>query len=574
MFAGGAFAEFGFCEHSYTPLDTSAFEAFLAEVTSRRCWLLELDAFSLAVTGGVSSAFADHGFGDAGFSDAQDQAVGGERTLRFATSGYTSQAGDTPASTFYEPRLLAPPLVDRQIAGRDGIGGLTTVYAEISLNNRDGGLDTLLRDYALDGRRARILVGRGQDPLTGEDGDALADFGVVFSGVFQSAVIGEREMRVVLSDGSAKLLRLVNEAVYAGSGGLEGGDDLKGKAKPAALGEVYNVAPPLVDSAKLIYQVHDGLASDVPAAYDRQVALTKGSDYASEADMNATAPSAGQYRVWKSSTGSWFRLGATPAGTVTADVLGDATGSYVDTTAEIVQRLLSQRAGLNNSEIDPASIGALTVAAPAPVGHWTGIEPQAVGEVVDSLLYGIGAFGGFARNGAFTVGLVADATGVTEAATYGPQEIVSVEREPLPASVAPIAWRVGVGWRRNYTVMTDVAASVTAARRTFAAEAQRVSSTEDAAIKSRHLLAVELGPVEAHYADEADAQAERDRLFALWGVERQPYRVVTKMPALPRELGQVVRLEGYPRHGLASGVSARVLGQRIEGSRVELRVLV
>ena len=41
MFSGQSFGQFSFGEQDYTPPDTSAFEAFLAEVTSERCWLLE-----------------------------------------------------------------------------------------------------------------------------------------------------------------------------------------------------------------------------------------------------------------------------------------------------------------------------------------------------------------------------------------------------------------------------------------------------------------------------------------------------------------------------------------------------
>lgn len=565
MFAGGAFAEFGFCEHDFEPLDTSAFEAFLAEITSKRCWILELDAFSLAEPGGVSSAFADAGFGEVGFADAVAQAAGGVSTLRFATHGYTSHASDTPASTYHESRINVLPVVDRQIASRDGIGGLTSVYGEISLTNADGGLDTLLRDYALDGRRARILIGR--------ETDALAAFGVVFTGTFQFALTDEKSMKIRLSDGSAKLRVLVNEAAYTGAGGLEGGDDLKGKLKPVALGAVYNVAPPLVDSALLIYQVNDGAVNDVPACYDRGIVLTKGADYASLADLNATAPAAGNYRVYK--PGGYFRLGSTPAGTVTADVQGDASGAgYVTTTADLVQRILSNRANLNSSEVDPTSFDSLRTTAPAAVGLWTGTEPVSCADAVDSLLYGIGAFGGFSRHGAFNVGLVADAGGVTEAATYDSTDILAVEREPLPAPVEPIVWRVGVGWQRNYTVQEDLAAAVTAARRTFCAEALRVSQTEDSAIQGRHLLARALGPIEAHYAAEADALAERTRLFALWGVRRSMFRVLLKLSALTRDIGEVVRITAYPRHGLADGVSVRVLGHRVQGSTVELRVLV
>lgn len=567
MFCGGAFGEFGFSEHDWEPLDNSAFLAFLAEVASPRCWLLELDAFSLAVAGGVSAAFSDHGFGEVGFGEAADQVVGGEVTLRFSTHGYTSHATDTPADTYHEARIgKRLPVIDRQIAGRDGIGGLTTVFAEIALINRDGGLDMLKRNYSIEGRRARILIGR--------ETDALADFGVLFTGVVQSATVNEGAMEIRLSDGGAKLLRrLANEAAYAGSGGLEGGDDLKGKNKPVALGYCANVAPPLVDSAKLIYQVHDGQISDVPAAFDRGVALTQAADYADAADMDANAPAAGFYRVWKG--GGYFRLGATPAGTVTANVEGDASGSgYVDTTAEILQRVLAQRAGLNSSEIDPASINALTVAAPATVGFWTGTGPVSCEQVADGLLWGIGAFGGFSRFGAFTVGVVADASRVTEEATYTRLDILKpgVVLEPLPAPVEPIAWRVDVGWGRNHTVQADLAAAVTAAQRTFAAEPIRYATAEDTAAQSRHLLARELR-IDAYYAAEADAETERDRLQALWGTPRNVFRVPLKLPALARDLGSVVRIEDYPRFGLQSGVAARVIGQRIDGARVELKVL-
>lgn len=567
MFGGGAFGEFGFCEHSWEPLDTSAFEAFLAEVVSPRCWVLEMDAFSLAVTGGVSAAFADAAFGEVGFGEAVDQVVGGERTLRFSTHGYTSHATDTPANTHHESRIgRRLPVIDRQMAGRDGVGGLTTVFAEVELTNRDGGLDLVKRQFSIEGRRARILIGR--------ETDALADFGVLFTGVVQSVVVSEGTMQIRLSDGSAKLRRrLVNETVYAGTGGLEGGDDLKGKAKPVALGDCLNVAPPLVDSAKLIYQVNDGAIQDVPDAFDRGVALTKGADYADAADMGANAPAAGFYRVLK--TEGYIRLGATPAGTVTCDVEGDAQGGYRDTAAEIVQRLLSQRAGLNSSEIDPASFNALAVAQPAPVGFWTATTPVSCEAAADELLWGIGAFGGFSRHGAFTVGLLSDPVGVTEAAAYTRLEILKpgVVLEPLPASVDPIAWRVDVGWGRNHTVQTDLAAAVTAARRTFSAEPIRYASTEDAATQSRHLLARELR-VDGYFAAEADAEAERDRLVALWGVPRNVFRVPLKLPALVHDLGAVIRLEDYPRFGLQDGVPARVIGHRVEGARVELKVLV
>jgi hypothetical protein len=138
---------------------------------------------------------------------------------------------------------------------------------------------------------------------------------------------------------------------------LEGGTDLAGKYKPRAWGNVQNVPPVLVDSASLIYQVNDGAISDVPAAYDRQIALVKGADYVSQSDMQTNAPAAGNYRVWKA--GGFFRLGSTPAGTCTADVLGDASGAgYVNKAGDILQRVLLI-AGIDSTLIDAAAFAQL-----------------------------------------------------------------------------------------------------------------------------------------------------------------------------------------------------------------------
>ena len=105
MYGSQAFGEFAFSEQTYAPVDSLAFQAFLAEITSPRCWLLELDVFSLAETESVSGAFGDAAFGDAAFCDGAAGGSGGITTLRFSTHGYTTHAADTPARTWYDGRL-------------------------------------------------------------------------------------------------------------------------------------------------------------------------------------------------------------------------------------------------------------------------------------------------------------------------------------------------------------------------------------------------------------------------------------------------------------------------------------
>lgn len=542
----------------------SAFDDFLADPDAERCWLLELEAFPLAPlpAGAPAMSFSEAAYSEAAFSEGSGGEEGAVKTLYYSDLGYTSAPTDTPASTWYDGRLLAALRVERRIIGRDGIGGLARVFAEGALLNTDGALDLLKRDYALEGRAARLNVGR---PTA-----ARADFGLVVSAIVDRIWTDLNTVRVVFSDGLARLNRSVNTTTYAGTGALEGDADLRGKYKPKTYGKVFNVSPPLVDSTKLIYQVHDGAANDVPAVYDRGIALTKGADYASQADLETTAPAAGQYRVWKA--GGFFRLGATPAGTCTADVEGDATGSYITKGGAIVKRILEAQAEFVAGDIDATSFTTLDTAAPAAVGIWIGTEGRKIDEVVDELLVGIGAFGGFSRLGKFTVGVVAVPSAGSSVDTFTESDILSIERLPLPAAVDPITWRCLVGYQRNYTVQADLAAGVTAARRTFAAEPMRVEKDEDSTILSRHRLAREL-MVDGLYRDQADALAESSRLQDLWGVERGMFRVKVPPRGLARDLGDVITLQ-HRRHGFAAGVDARVLGHALQGRTVDLTVLV
>lgn len=540
----------------------SAFDDFLADVAAERRWLLELDPLPLLPESdgsAASGAYADAAYSEVAYGEGES---GDSATLYYSSHGFTSQPADVPASTWYENRVQGVRISRAIFSESGGVGGLARTTGECHLVNADGELDELQDSYALDGRPARLLLG---GPAA-----ARSAYGLVFSGVVQKFDDADvRLVRFALSDGIGKLAVPVSPNTYAGTGALEGGADLAGKPKPKAWGNAQNVAPPLVDSTKLIYQVHEGQISDVTSVYDRGIALVKGADYASQAELEATAPAAGQYRVWK--TGGHFRLGATPAGTVTADVLGDAAGGYVNKTADILKRVLLI-AAIDDSLIDAASFAALNVDAPAEVGIWVGAERRAVGELVGRLLAGVGAYGGFSRANLFTVGVVKAASGVA-LDSFSEEDIGEIRRLPLPAAVEPVVWRAHVAWQRNYTVQTDLAAGVTAARRVFAAEAERVASREDQTVRSQRQLALEYGPTGNLYAQQADADAEALRLLNLWKPARGLYLLpVLAARALARELGDVVKVT-HRRYGFDAGKDVRILGVAITGARADLTVL-
>ena len=479
--------------------------------------------------------------------------------------------GEDPASLqWYDGRIAGEPTVRRSVIDGQsaqgglagGLGGLVQCFAEIELVNADGGLDELAKSYALDGRAVRLYLGRPTDKR--------ADFGVVFAGVnARTPLTGSKVATLSLSDGLARLLVPLNSSAYGGTGGLDGDTDLAGKPKPKCWGSALNVAPPLVDNALLIYQVHDGLANAVTMVYDRAVALTAGADYATQNDLLTVAPAAGQYRVWKDASGTYFRLGASPDGTVTADVQGDATGGYVNTTGDIVNRVL--QIVLEAAEIDAAAIAQLNLDAPAVVGIWRGTDAETVAGVVSQLLVGVGAFGGFNRSGLFTCAVIGIGAATVDAFTE--EEIGDVEREALPDAIEPIVWRTRVAWQRNNTVQTDVAAGVDDARRAFVAQAERVAERNEPATKSRRRLAKEYGPNGELYATEADAQAEADRRLALFGVDRGLYTLPLPARAMSRDIGETIEVT-YPRFGLSGGVNALILEHQIVGDEVTVKVLV
>jgi len=157
---------------------------------------------------------------------------------------------------------------------------------------------------------------------------------------------------------------------YAGTGGAEGGDDLKDKVKPMLFGYAKNVEPVLIDAVNNVYQVHGyGPIEEVTRVYERAASFTgNGGSYVGDfADYAALVAA----NIKEGSYGSalavgMFRLGAPAAGLITADVKGDNTGGFHQSTPAIIQRMCDI-ASVDSSRIDSASLSAF--AATTPAGH-------------------------------------------------------------------------------------------------------------------------------------------------------------------------------------------------------------
>ncbi|HXG71390.1 MAG TPA: hypothetical protein VNJ04_12365 [Gemmatimonadaceae bacterium] len=537
-----------------------------------------------------------------------DPALGAEKVLRYSSGqGFITGGGDSPPHTYYAPRIKQPIDVTRDLFATGATSGATRVgYGDLVLINPDGELDNLL-DYAFDGRELNIFR------YGGEGHPRYSDFTLVIAATMTQAEFSTNSVTVKVRDRQYELTIPLQPRKYAGNNvlpnGLEGvAADLKGKVKPVCYGVVKNISPPIVNTSKLIFQVNDSAVLAVDAVYDRGVLLTRGASYASEADLlnDSLAPAAGTFRDFPG--GGYFRVGTAPVGLVTADVTQGATAA--DRTAGQLFIQLLNRAADNNAfftsaaQVIPvtdsgdtfvtdtgatlaaggrwsdADILALDAANSAVLGFWTD-EEMKMAAVVDLVASTPGAWWGVDRNGVFRVERLTAPEGVPVAKFTAndmkrPPERVAVNDEWRGLPV----YRQVIRWGKNYAVQTsDIAASVTDARRGYLAQEWREAVTTDTSIQQKNLLAPSVEE-ESLFTVEADAQAEATRRLGLRGIRRDRFELFVPLTdeTAKIDLGMVVEFS-YPRYGLAvegsaAGALFRVLGVAPNGRERSLRLNV
>lgn len=460
--------------------------------------------------------------------------------LRFASAGFTTRPTDTPANAFFEGRLQEQPRLSRTLFDRATTYGASRASAgKIRLLNTDGGLDSLVTDYAFDGRPFTVKVG--------QPGTRVSGWATVMSGLLDDVSADDGAMNLQVRDRLAFLGRPLARPKYAGSNvlpdGVEGTkDDLKDQYKPRVYGGVFNVPAKAVNTSKLVYQVSDQ-ACTVTVVYDNGVALARGADYANQADLLATAPAAGTFRCWL----GLFRLGSIPAGQVTADA------GTAEQRAGALLRQLALDGEIPAGDIVDADVTALNAANSAPVGVWVDSETNTQ-TVMDELANAIGAWYGFDRLNRLRMGRLTAPTGVPVARW----SVDAVTGLVLRSAGVP-NWRAVVRFGRNYTVQAQPAGSVAQARKAFLAQEYRQTAVEVVAVKAAWPSSEEV-TFDAALVAEADAAAEATRRSALYSVRRILVDVEVPLSELGDQvdLGVVVALD-HPRYGLA-GRLLRVIG--------------
>jgi hypothetical protein len=465
-----------------------------------------------------------------------------------------------PAAAYYDGRIVEPGNFQRAVFAPGTTGGESTVGAgEIILANPDGGLDGLL-DYGLDGRPVRIST----IPNESAAASSAARWATATA---QQVEVSWNRVTIRLRDRLEMLRVPLQSTVYAGtttSGGLNSAEgqpeDLRDRPKPLLYGEVYNVPAVLANAFDLIYQLHDGALASIDAVYDAGVPLLFSANYASITALRTATIQGGNYATCLSA--GLFRIGASPFGAITADATEGATAA--DRTAAQVARRIITRSALTTGDLDLASFTALDGDNSAPVGIWFP-DPVTALEASNTVLSSVGGWLLPNRLGVFEVGRL-EAPAAPVASTFTEDEVLErgggIERIASGDRGAGVpVWRVTVRYRRHYAVQgaTEVAGCVASARRAELAQEWRSVKAENSAVKTKHLLATELS-VDTCLADSADAQAEAERLLALYSVRRDRLIVpVDTDLAAAVDLGRTVSIQ-VGRWGYSGGRLMTVLG--------------
>lgn len=211
----------------------------------------------------------------------------------------------------YVDCVRAAPQYTRALSG-DQLGTYISSIGTLELDNADGNLDFLLT-IACDGSQIRFYYGSTQWPVT--------DFKHIFTAIVSRVTAPAFDrISVALKDTGLLLDKSVGGTTTVGGAGPNAD-----RARPVNFGYIHNLAALVSDQALLIYVHSDsGTGTVAQEVRDRGVSVS----FTDNADGT-------------------FTLNATPAGTITCDVLAEPLGSDNVRISHAMLFFIGTRAGLS-----------------------------------------------------------------------------------------------------------------------------------------------------------------------------------------------------------------------------------
>lgn len=445
-------------------------------------------------------------------------------TVFLSDRGFVSRPDETPPNIYFDPRVMEALNFQRSMFQSGRVGGESIPsFGTIILSNADGGLDDFAT-FAWDNRDVEVRVG--------EKGARLDEHFTIFKGKAKAVEFNDLEISVIIRDGQDSFTRTFPPNVYGGTGGTDGSSIMAGTPKPLCFGQVFNITPVLVDEANNVYQVHDGPIESIDAVFKN-----------GNSTNNFTTDLAN----------GRFTLDTAPSGVITCDVKGaKPSGSYKQTVADIIRFIASEFAGFSDPvDFDTTSFDDLNAENGATVGVYVDRFTNIL-DVFDQLINSVGGFYGFTRTGELNVGRLTSPSG-TALLDLDTTNIIELQR--LPTSIPN--HRVNFRYKKNYTVLDEDTIGSSADDRDFVLRESAVETANLPSILTEYPNSETL-EIDSRLVDATAASNEASRTLALYGDQRDVYRIRVKTQPFTIRLNDLIRVT-FPRYDLTGGKLFRVI---------------
>ncbi|MFO1080866.1 MAG: hypothetical protein U1E23_09600 [Reyranellaceae bacterium] len=317
-------------------------------------------------------------------------------------------------------------------------GGSKGGFGSFRIQDPAGDLDYLI---------GKVMSGGTLTLLRGAPGALYSTFTAVATLTSAGMVYDHQVKEIRVRDLGWKLDVPLHDNRYGGAGGADGDAAIKSVLKPYTIGQVFNVAPVLIEASKLIYQLSDSAITSIADVRDGGYSLTFGTTRADYAAMAGSAPAKGNYDVCLPA--GLIRLGSSPAHDITVDFTGDKTGggsAYLK-RGDIANQVAT-RAGTTIA-VNSSALSALNSAQTGTCGfHW--LNEITKRQALDEVMAGIAGYHYVNLSGELVLGYLAAPTGSAVATYTWPTDVADLPSQ-MDAYQEP-RWKTTLGYQRNYAL--------------------------------------------------------------------------------------------------------------------------
>lgn len=447
----------------------------------------------------------------------QDYVISGvTQTACFSNAAFVTTATDTPAHTAYDPFVIGSVQFERS---------LNEVFTGMSISKTSDieliyqAESEALLTKAVQGQATRIFLGDRRWPKS--------DFQQIITGLCDDVIPEQTRVKIKFRDAADVLKTPLLTERYSDGAAAE-------QLKPFCLGRCFNIKPVLVDAALHKYQFSTGASHAVRAVR-----------------VNGVVVPGAHYNVDLLSSTLTFTT--YPQGEVSIDADGcKVAGTWLQTAADFIGYVA-------------ASFGLVVDCSGLPA-YQLGLyltSDKAADQVLDEICTSVGGFWFFDRLGNFKVRAFNGIPAVTAIELTKDQTVFGTSK---PRRVIPPVHSITLGYKRNWTPLSNIAAVV---HETTPAVAVELAKTGKTKTRSQNILGAypqaKAISVESLLVAEADAATEADRRLALAAIPRYIYELQQLSAPFVWQIGAGVQLEAAGING-ASAVITKLVEAPVQGT--------